>query len=174
MVLLTLAGGCAPTNTTIPALTPRSTQAASPVPIPGCSAMVIPSVTPPGDALITPPPAVDTVTVTSADAGATVFLTPHQHLVVEAGFPGPLPTPSGPPQGTDVYWNVPQAPYPGPLYREGSRTCPGGRSLAVFTAVGTGGTTASATTDAACLHAKRSCGLAQQFIEIYVVVRPRQ
>jgi hypothetical protein len=70
-----------------------------------------------------------------------------------------------------MYWDVPSAPSPGPLYLDGSRTCPGGGALAMYTAVGTGGTTVGAMTDAPCLHAQPSCEIAQQGIEIYVVVR---
>jgi hypothetical protein len=99
-----------------------------------------------------------------------VFLTTQQYLVVEVGFPGP-PVWTGTPQGADIFWTPPQAPYPGPLYRDGSMKCPGGNALSVFTAVGTGGTTVSAITDAPCLHTQPSCQLGQQGIEIYVVVR---
>lgn len=70
-----------------------------------------------------------------------------------------------------MYWDVPQAASPGPLYREGSVTCPGGSALAVFSAVGTGGTTVDATTDAPCLHAHPACAIPQQDMEIFVVVR---
>lgn len=174
VALMALVGGCAPNASTTGLPTPRPTQTASPVPLPSCSAVAIPSVTPPPDALITLPPAANTVTVTSADAGATVFLTTLQHLVVEVGFPGPPPrSGSGTSQGTEAFWTIPQAPYPGPLYREGSKTCPGGNSLAVFSAVGTGGTTVGATTDAPYLHTQPACEIAQQGIEIYVVVRPQ-
>jgi len=118
-----------------------------------------------------PPARASTVTVTSADAGATVFLTTLQHLIVEIGFPGP-PAWSGTPQGADVFWTPPAAPNPGPLYRSGSATCPGGTAAAVFTAVGTGGTTVAATTDSPCFHTHPACEMAQQGFEIYVVVRP--
>ena len=175
LAMLTLVAACArPSTTTGPATTPRPTQTASPVALPGCGTFAIPSVTAPPDELITPPAAAaTTVTVTSADMGATVFLTPQQHLVVEVGFPG-SPLWSGTPQGADMYWDVPQGSYPGTLYREGSVTCPGGSALAVFTAVGTGGTTVSATTDAPCFHTQPVCEIPQQGFEIYVVVRESQ
>jgi hypothetical protein len=179
MALVSLAAACAPNTTTteIPPTTdippPRPTQTAPPVPIPSCSIIAIPSVTPPTGALITPPATANTVTVTSGDMGATVFLTTQQHLVVEVGFPGP-PAWSGTPQGADIFWTTPQAPYPGPLHREGSVTCPGGSALAVFTAVGIGGTTVAATTDAQCFHTQPPCEMAQQGVEIYVVVRRPQ
>ena len=165
-----LVGGCAQSATTSDFPPPRPTQTASPVPIPGCSDVALPSVTPPPGELISPSAAANTVTVTGADTGATVFLTPQQHLVVAVGSSGP-PAWSGTPQGAEIFWTPPQAPYPGPLHREGVKSCPGGNSLAVFTAVGTGGTTVAATTDAPCFHTQPVCEMAQQGIEIYVVVR---
>jgi len=142
----------------------------NPVPIPSCRAIAIPSTSPPPDRLITPPAVATTITVTSADAGATVFLTTGQRVVVEVGFPG-HPGLTGTPQGADMYWDVPQAATSGPLYRNGAVGCPGGSALAVFTAVGTGGTTVTATTDAPCLHAHPACAIPQQDIQIFVVVR---
>lgn len=168
--LVAIVAGCAKSPATTGPPTPRPTQTASPVAIPACAAISIPSVTAPPHRVITPPATVSTITVTSADNRTTVFMTTRQHLVVKVGFPGP-PVWSGTPQGADIFWDVPQAPYPGPLYRDGSVRCPGGSALAIFTAVGTGGTTVDATTDAPCLHAHPSCEIPQQGIEIYVVVR---
>lgn len=170
VALTILVGGCAQNPTTNELPPPRASQTASPVAIPGCSDVAPPSVTPPAGELITPSAAANTVTVTGADAGATVFLTLQQHLVVAVGSAGP-PAWSGTPQGAETFWTPPHAPYPGPLYREGLKSCPGGNSLAVFTAVGTGGTTVAATTDAPCLHTQPVCEIGQQVIEIYVVVR---
>jgi hypothetical protein len=168
--LVAIVAGCAKSPATAGPPTPRPTQIASPVAIPACAAIAIPSATAPPHRVITPPADASTITVTSADDRATVFMTTGQHLVVKVGFPGP-PVWSGTPQGADIYWDVPQAPYPGPLYRDGSVRCPGGSALAIFTAVGTGGTTVDATTDAPCLHTHPSCEIPQQGIEIYVVVR---
>jgi len=179
--LTTLTVGCGQGATTAATTPPTSagvqapnpTQTTAAVSLPACGQVAIPSTTAAPDALNTPAASADTVTVTSADDGATVFLTTRQHLVVEVGFPG-SPRWSGTPQGADVFWDVPQAPSPGPLYREGSATCPGGRALAVFTAVGTGGTTVSTTTDAPCLHTQPACAIGQKGVEIYVVVRRSQ
>ncbi len=171
VAVMTLAAGCAQASGTARPLTPKPTQSVPAVPLPHCKDIVIPSATVSPDLLIMPPAAGSTVTVTSADAGATVFLTTLQNLIVEIGFPGP-PVWSGTPQGTDVFWTPPAAPYPGPLYRSGSATCPGGSAAAVFTAVGTGGTTVDATTNSPCFHTHPACEMAQQGFEIYVVVRP--
>ena len=111
---------------------------------------------------VPPSSATETVTVTSADAGATIFLVPQQHLVVETGFPGP-PAWTGTPSAGDLFWTPPEASYPGTLYRNGSRTCPGGNAIAVFTAVGTGGTSVIAQTSGG--------SESEAFIQIYVVVR---
>jgi hypothetical protein len=170
LVLVTLLAGCANSPAATGPPTARPTQSPPPVPIPSCAAIAIPLVSPPPDRLITPPATAATITVTSADAGATVFLTTAQHLVVEVGF-SMSPGWTGTPQGADMYWDVPQAAAQGPLYRNGSVSCPGGSALAVFTAVGTGGTTVSATTDAPCLHAHPACAIPQQAVEIFVVVR---
>ena len=170
VALVTLLVGCASSRAATGAPTPRPTQSPSAVPIPSCAAIAIPSMSPPPDRLITPPANAGTVTVTSADAGATVFLTAAQRLVVEVGYATP-PGWTGTPQGADIYWDVPQSEARGPLYRNGAISCPGGSALAVFTAVGTGGTTVSATTDAPCLHARPACAIPQQVVEIYVVVR---
>ncbi|MHB8719409.1 MAG: hypothetical protein ACYDAC_11040 [Candidatus Dormibacteria bacterium] len=91
-------------------------------------------------------------------------------VVVEVGFPG-VPASGGAPPGAGVYWDAPSATSPGPLYREATRTCRGGTAMALFTAVATGGTTIVATTDAPCLHVVPSCEIAQQEIQIYIVVR---
>ena len=168
---VTLVAGCAQGGSTTRRSTPEPTQPVPAVPLPDCRDIVIPSAIASPGLLITPPAAASTVTVTSADAGATVFLTTLQHLIVEIGFPGP-PVWSGTPQGADVFWTLPAAPNPGPLYRSGSATCPGGSAAAVFTAVGTGGTTVDATTDSPCSHTNPACEMAQQGFEIYVVVRP--
>jgi hypothetical protein len=173
VAVMTMAAGCAQAVTTTRPPTPKPTQSVLAVPLPYCRDIVIPSATASPGLLITPPAAASTVTVTSADAGATVFLTTPQHLIVEIGFPGP-PVWSGTPQGADAFWTPPAAPYPGPLYRSGSATCPGGSAAAVFTAVGTGGTTVDATTDSPCFHTHPACEMAQQGFEIYVVVRPPQ
>ena len=173
VAVMTLAAGCAQAGSTTRPPTPKPTQSVRAVPLPDCNDIVIPSATAFPGLLIMPPAAESTVTVTSADAGATVFLTPLQHLIVEIGFPGP-PVWSGTPQGADVFWTPPAAPYPGPLYRSGSATCPGGSAAAVFTAVGTGGTTVDATTDSPCFHTHPACEMGQQGFEIYVVVRPPQ
>jgi hypothetical protein len=85
-----------------------------------------------------------------------------QRLVVEAGFPG-RPTWTGTPQGGDAFWTPPQARYPGPLYRNGAAACPGGSAIAVFTAVGTGGTTVTAQTSGS--------SESEALVQIYVVVR---
>jgi hypothetical protein len=44
---------------------------------------------------------------------------------------------TGTPSAGDLFWTPPEASYPGTLYRNGSRTCPGGNAIAVFTAIGT-------------------------------------
>ena len=170
-VTATMLIGCSPsTNTTN---VPRQpTQAPSQAFIPNCSSIAIPSMTSPPDALLTPSGSVDTVTVTSSDNGATVFLIARQHLVVEVGSSG-APAFTGSPQGTDLFWTPPQAPEPSPLHRDVFMTCPGGSALSMFNAVGTGGTTVRAITDAPCLHAQPSCELGQAYIEIYVVIRPK-
>ena len=93
----------------------KATQSVPAVPLPACRDIVIPSASAFPGLLITPPAAASTVTVTSADAGATVFLTTPQHLIVEIGFPGP-PVWSGTPRGVDVFWTPPAVPNPGPLY----------------------------------------------------------
>jgi hypothetical protein len=173
VAVLTMAAGCAQAVSTTRPPTPQPTQSAPAVPLPNCSDIVIPMATASPGLLITPPAAESTVTVTSANAGATVFLTTAQHLIVEIGFPGP-PVWSGTPQGADVFWTPPAAPNPGPLYRSGSVTCPGGSAAAVFTAVGSGGTTVVATTDSPCFHTHPACEMAQQGFEISVVVRPPQ
>jgi hypothetical protein len=171
VAVMTLAVGCAQAAIMTAPLTPKPTQPVPAVPLPDCKDIVIPSATASPGLLITPPSVDSTVTVTSADAGATVFLTTAQHLIVEIGFPGP-PVWSGTPQGADVFWTAPAAPDPGPLLRSDSATCPGGSAAAVFTAVGTGGTTVDATTDSPCFHTHPACEMAQQGFEIYVVVRP--
>ena len=171
VAVMTMAAGCAQGVSTTRPPTPKPTQSVPAVPLPDCRDIVIPSATASPGLLITPPAAASTVTVTSADAGATVFLTTPQHLIVEIGFPGP-PVWSGTPQGADVFWTPPAAPNPGPLYRSASATCPGGSAAAVFTAVGTGGTTVDATTDSPCFHTHPACEMPQQGFEIYVVVRP--
>jgi len=99
-----------------------------------------------------------------------VFLTPQQHLVVAVGSSGP-PAWTGTPQAADIYWTPPQATSEGPLHRDSTRTCSGGNALSLFTAVGTGGTTVNASTDAPCFHTQPVCEMAQQGYEIYVVVR---
>jgi hypothetical protein len=63
------------------------------------------------------------------------------------------------------------SPLPRPAVPRRFDDVPGGSSLSVFTAVGTGGTTVSAMSDAPCLHMQPSCELGQQGVEIYVVVR---
>ena len=175
--LATLIVGCgqstaAPGTTSPPDAHPRpsDTASAASVSIPTCAQISIPSASPSPGAVMTPAATTPTITVTSADDGATVFLTTQQHLVVEVGSPGPAVW-TGTPQGADVFWDAPQAPTPGPLYREGTATCPGGNAVAVFTAVGTGGTTVGATTDAPCFHSQPVCQMPQRGVEIYVVVR---
>jgi hypothetical protein len=165
-----LLAACAPSPATTGPPTPKPTQSAPPVWIPDCGAVIIPAATAPPDLLITPPAAATTVTVTSADNGATVFMATGQHLAVKVGFPGP-PSWSGTPQGADMYWDAPRTTSSGQLYRNGSTRCPGGSALAVFTAVGTGGTTVDATSDAPCLHARPTCQIPQALVAIYVVVR---
>src|ERR1700680_1276637 len=170
LAVVTLLAGCAPSPAMTGPPTPRPTQSAPPVSIPACGAVTVPSATAPPDLLITPAASTMTVTVTNADNGATVFLIAGQHLVLKVGFPGP-PAWSGPPQGADMYWDMPATTSSGQLYRNGSTTCPGGSALAMFTAVGTGGTTVDATTDARCLHARPACQIPQALVGIYVVVR---
>lgn len=173
LAVIVLAAGCAQDPTATPPPTAKPTQSASPVPppIPACSTIAIPTATASPNLLIMPPATSGTTTVTSADSRATVFLIPAQHLIVEVGFPGP-PAWSGTPRGADIFWTPPDSPHPGPLYRSGTASCSGGSAVAVFTAVGTGGTTVNATTDAPCFHTQPVCEMAQQGFEIYVVVRP--
>jgi hypothetical protein len=170
LAVVTLLAGCAPSPAMTAPPTPRPTQGAPPVAIPSCSAVTVPSATAPPDLLITPAASTMTATVTNADNGATVFLIAGQHLVVKVGFPGP-PAWSGPPHGAEMYWDVPATTSPGRLFRNGSTTCPGGGALAMFTAVGTGGTTVEAMSDAPCLHARPACQIPQALVAIYVVVR---
>jgi hypothetical protein len=170
LALVTLLSGCAPSPATTAPPTPRPTHGAPPVSTAACGSVTIPEATARPDLLITPPAAITKVTVTSSDNGATVFLTTGQHLVVKVGSPGP-PVWNGSPQGADMYWNPPQSTSSGELYRSGSTMCPGGSALAVFTAVGTGGTTVEATSDAPCLHARPACQIPQALVAIYVVVR---
>ncbi len=92
-----------------------------------------------------------------------------QHLLVVVGdTAAPASNSLG---ATDVYWTAPVATETGLLRTDGSRMCPDGAALTVFTAVGVGATSITATTDAACLHTQPSCEIAQALFETYVVVR---
>lgn len=164
--LTSLVSGCGQSAGERP--TPTATPAS--VYLPACAAVQIPRATAAPGASLTPPSSVSVVTVTTADGGATVFLTTGQMLVVEAGFPG-WPAPGGTPRTAGVYWDAPIAASAGPLRRQATQTCPGGAALALFEAVATGSTPVVATTDAPCLHVVPSCEIPQQVIQIRVVVR---